>query len=203
MVAKVKANKRKPEQATPWTELKEAANVLASNEKQAKAKATVPTPNKKVLDDRQKNYEKFLSEDIKNNSTFDTLKDKNPKKGAPIVAKKQQSSSSEDSSDEEEEQVVVKQTQKQPPAKVNGKANGKVAIKADESSSSEEDSDSDDDDAAPPPAKVAKPTPTKQNGKAPVQAVEESSSEDDSDDSDEEEASPPAATKGNYLSEYK
>lgn len=159
MVQKVKANKRKPEDATPWAELKDG--VLAAN---AKAQKAVVTPNKKVLDERQKNYEKFLSDDIKNNTTFDTLKDNKAKKGAPVVAKKQpqNSSSEDDSSDDEEEQVAaVKPT----PVK-NGKANGKAPVQAEESSS-EDDSDSDEEETAPPPSKQAKVTPNgKANGKA-------------------------------------
>lgn len=179
-MVKAKANKRKPEEATPWAELKDG--VLAANEKQVKA-AAAGTPNKKVLDERQKNYEKFLSEDIKNNTTFDTLKDKKPKKGAPIVAKKQESSS--DDSSDEEELPPPKQT-----PKINGKANGNA--KPAESSSEE---DSDDSDDEPPPAKVAKPGPVKQNGKAPAKAAKESSSEEDSDDSDDDTPAPPAANK--------
>lgn len=175
MVQKTKANKRKqPEDATPWSELKDG--VLAANEKKAKV---VETPNKKVLDERQRNYEKFLSDDIKNNSTFDTLKDTKSKKAEKIVPKKQESSSEEDSSEEEEEQVVVKPT----PVK-KGKANGKAPVQAKESSS-EEESDSDDEEV----------TPAKPNGKAAAAKAEESSDEDDSDSDDEVKPTPAKQAK--------
>lgn len=55
MFSKTKGNKRKREEATP---LEEIESVLSANEQQPKLQQT--TPNKKVIDQCTKNYEKFF-----------------------------------------------------------------------------------------------------------------------------------------------
>lgn len=143
MVAKIKNNKKKqPEEATPWAELKEG--VLNANKKQK----VVEAPNQKTINDRQKNYEKFLSDDIKQNAKFDTLKGN--KKGKQ-PAKKQDS---DDEDDDESEEDSEDETQA--PTKTAAKPAGnskKVAVEESEEESDSDDSDEESDEDTPTPVK--------------------------------------------------
>lgn len=164
MVPKPKVNKikKQPEEATPWAELKEG--VLQSGKKQPKADDDTPS-KKESLKNRQKNYEKFLSDEIKTNVEFDTLKGKgkkgNKKNTVKPVKKDETSSSEEESSSDEEEAPKTPVVAKQ-----NGKATNGVNTKKQESSEedSSDDSDDDDDEKAKPTSKPN--TPKQQNSKS-------------------------------------
>ncbi len=135
---------KEPEPATSWSELKAGVVKAIAKENKVDLKQ-----QKKVLDQRQKNHNDFISDDIKKNSKWETWD--TAKKGKKNVTKPQNQkkivSNVEDSSDDvddEEEEISVPVSKKK--LVVSVPTQKKIKTPAPVDSSDDNDVDSDESD---------------------------------------------------------